>query len=101
MIWLGCALSSCTVLVKDIEVCADNGSGANCFHTLSEDSRDLNAADWAKERIGELCVSPDAFANWKEAILKLCDSQNCTFEMKQKLAAFADRVAAHQPKHLK
>jgi len=74
-LWLlssGCA----KIELKDLEVCGDAGSlGASCVRMLSGKERDLDKATWDKERFGQLCMTSDAFAEIKKAILKFCESQ--------------------------
>jgi hypothetical protein len=88
-------LSSCTsVKLTDNEWCGDLGSlGASCFHTLSDDSRDVEKAKWDEERVGMLCTNSDSFANWKAAILKLCkETKMCTYEQKEMIEKLSARV---------
>lgn len=76
-------LTSCAeVKIHDGEWCGDIGaSGASCFHTISTSARDLTKEQWDLERFGWLCTSPQSFAEWKTALLKLCDySDICTYE---------------------
>lgn len=69
--------------------------GASCFHTLSDDTRDLDKATWDQVRVGQVCTEAASFANWKAAILKLCKvTHGCTYEEKQRLITFVDRVEA-------
>lgn len=76
-------LNGCSAIdIKDAEWCGDVGnSGAACYHTLSDEEREISKAQWDQERFGMLCTKPENFANWKEAILKLCkESNRCSFE---------------------
>lgn len=71
--------------------------GASCFHTLSDESRDVSKAIWDLERFGQLCTKPENFANWKEAILELChQTKQCTFEQKKTLDELMSRVESFQ-----
>lgn len=66
-------VASCAVVIKDAEVCGDMGiDGAQCFHTLTPASRALTLSQWDDIRFGQLCTSADSFANWKDALEKLC-----------------------------
>jgi hypothetical protein len=87
--------SSCgSIQIKDAEWCGDMGSeGAYCFHTISNEARGLEKPDWDKERFGMVCTNPANFANWKEAILKLCEqTKNCTYEFVEMLTSFSNKV---------
>lgn len=67
--------------------------GASCFHTLSDESRDIDKTTWDAERVGQVCTDSSSFANWKAAILKLCKAnRSCTYQQKQALRAFVERV---------
>lgn len=95
LILLSLSISSCAhVVIKDSEWCADNGdSGASCFHTLSEKSRDISKEEWDHERVGQICAKPDVFADLKSALLQLClKNKRCSFEAIEKIEAFGDRV---------
>lgn len=96
---LGLSNAGCTsIKIADAEWCGDGGKfGANCFHTLSDPSRDLTKEQWDAERFGQLCTHPDNFANWKAAILKLCDETHlCSFEVKEKINAFVKKTDKFQ-----
>jgi len=92
-----------TVKIKDGEWCADRGPlGASCFHTLTDESRDIEKEVWDKiaigpdHRFGMVCSEPDNFANWKAAILKFCSrTKSCSYEFKKKVNEFSERVEAH------
>jgi hypothetical protein len=68
--------------------------GASCFNTISDNSRDIEKEAWDKERFGMLCTKAESFANWKEALLKLCTlaKKRCTYIAKKKIIEFTDRV---------
>lgn len=94
-------LSSCaSVNIKDGEFCGDLGSdGAECFTTLSGQSRTISPGDWDDERFGMICSKADTFANWKKAILKLCKlSKRCKYDVKKKIIEFGDNVESYQVK---
>jgi hypothetical protein len=81
--------------IKDAEVCADAGSeGAMCFHTLSDEARDISKIQWDEERFGMICTKAENFAEWKALILKLCrDSKGkCNNEVKSRVTSFSSRV---------
>lgn len=68
-------------------------AGASCFHTLSDESRDIDKSTWDEERFGMVCTKAENFANWKAAILKLCKaSHGCTYEDRRMINEFAARV---------
>ena len=76
-------LTNCTnVVVKDSEWCADAGKlGASCWHTLNDKSRDIKKEDWDKERFGEVCATPQAFADMQAVIEIFCQNTGqCTEE---------------------
>lgn len=88
-------LSSCgTVVIKDQEDCGDMGSlGATCFHTLSSETRDIPKAQWDDERFGMVCTKASNIADTKAAIEKLCSvSNDCTYEVKQRIDAFYNHI---------
>lgn len=89
-------LSSCsTVKVKDGEWCADaDRFGASCFHTLSNSERDIPKEEWDKVRVGWLCTNSENFANWKEALLKLCKmaGKRCRYDVKRQIMSFHNKV---------
>lgn len=58
--------------------------GASCFHTLSDDSRDLDKETWDKERFGQVCAQPQVFTDLKSSLEKLCyKNRKCTYEQKK------------------
>jgi hypothetical protein len=95
-------LVSCsTVKISDHEWCGDAGPyGASCFHTLSDRKRDIPKETWdivsvgPDHRFGMICTSAESFANWKEALLKLCTlaKKRCTYIAKKKIIEFTDRI---------
>lgn len=91
---MGCA----SVQIKDEEFCGDQGElGATCFHTLTDETRDLSKADWDALRFGQVCSSAQTFADWKASILKLCKvSKACTYEQKKLLNQFMAHIEALQ-----
>lgn len=82
----GCA----RVPIKNSEWCADAGiDGAYCFKTLSDDARILTKEEWDEIRFGQICGSPQTFANFKKALLKLCRiSKACDYETVSTIQAF-------------
>jgi hypothetical protein len=68
--------------------------GASCFNTISDNSRDIEKDEWDKERFGMLCTKAESFANWKQAILKLCKlaGKRCKYDVKKKIIKFNDKV---------
>jgi hypothetical protein len=60
--------------------------GASCFNTLSDQSRDIEKAEWDAERLDMVCTKAEYFANWKAAILKLCKKTKiCSYEVMRAL----------------
>lgn len=95
------SLTSCTkVVIKDGEWCGDMGSlGASCFHTLSDDSRDIDKDSWDKERFGMVCTQSENFADWKANLLKLCkETKMCSMDVLKKIDAFDGRIKSLVPK---
>jgi hypothetical protein len=99
-------LSACAILnacahvkINDAEWCADLGAdGASCFHTLTDESRDLTREQWDQARFGQVCTSSDSFANWKAAILKFCSrTRLCTYQFKKSVEDFSERVQEAMP----
>jgi hypothetical protein len=95
--------ATCTrVVIEDHEICGDKGSlGASCFHLLSDGRRKVDPVQWEKERFGQLCMKDEAFANFKAALLKLCDeTQRCTWQEKEELQSLVqtleDKIALFQ-----
>jgi hypothetical protein len=89
------AVSGCAhVEIKDSEWCGDMGeSGAECFHTLTTEARELTKAEWDIERFGMVCTKADTFADWKAVIEKLCNKTGlCDYETQASLSAFFSRV---------
>jgi hypothetical protein len=88
--------AACAVPIHNHEWCADNGDGANCFHFLTDESRDLSKAEWDDLRVGQVCTMdpPDhygeTFADIKATIAKLCTKtpNACSYEAKKKLSNF-------------
>lgn len=88
-------LSACSrVHILDHEICGDKGElGASCFHMLSDGHREIPLAEWDEERFGMLCLKADAYANFKAALLKLCDeTDRCTWEDKQQIMAIGTKL---------
>lgn len=92
---LALSASACSrVEIHDAEWCGDMGqSGASCFHTLSEGTRDVGKERWDQERFGMICTNVESFANWKKALLKLCrTTQKCTYRETQIIQDFVERL---------
>jgi len=67
--------------------------GASCSHTLSDQKRDIPKAEWDQERFGQLCATPDSFANWKASLIKLCkETKLCTFAEEKAIKAASKRI---------
>lgn len=63
--------------------------GASCFRTFSGYTRDIEKAQWDKERFGQVCGKPEAYADLKAALLKLCKkSKACSYEDIKKIQSF-------------
>lgn len=96
---LSLSASTCSrIVINDHEICGDKGSlGASCFHMLSDGHRYLDFDSWAQERLGQLCLKAEAFANFKEALLKLCEqTKRCTWEEIQNINALSEKVSYFQ-----
>lgn len=89
-------LVSCSsVKIKDHEFCGDAGPlGASCFHTLTDESRDIEKEQWDQERFGMICTNAASFADWKESLLKLCKlaGKRCRYVVEKKIIEFNDKV---------
>lgn len=67
--------------------------GAACFNTLSDLGRDIPKEQWDDERFGMLCTGSESFANWKAAILKLCDDTGrCDYEVKKAIQRMEQKL---------
>lgn len=84
------------VAIYDHELCGDKGElGARCFNLLSDGNRTIDFDTWAEERFGQICMKPDAFANFKGALLKLCNSSGrCTWQEKQDIKNLGKKLQA-------
>lgn len=90
---------SCTkVHIDDIEFCGDMGpDGATCFHTLTDQPRDLTKEAWDSERFGQFCTKSEGFASLKKALEQLCHvSKDCDYKSKAQMTAFFERVQKAQ-----
>lgn len=88
-------ISGCgSVLIRDAEWCGDMGTmGAACFHTLTDETRDIEKAAWDAERFGMVCTNSDNFAAVKAVIEKLCyQTKSCTYAEKEQIKKFFERV---------
>lgn len=89
-------LMSCSsVPIFDAEWCGDMGNlGASCFHTLTEESRDIEKAEWDAERFGQLCTKPQTFRDIKASIEKLCSASTvrCTYEIREVIRHMAEKI---------
>lgn len=100
ILWLSLfalTVASCgTVPIRDQEWCGDKGAmGASCFHTLSDEKRQLDRYEWAAERFGMVCTKAENFADTKAAIEKLCrTSKRCSYEDKVMLKKFFTNIDA-------
>lgn len=87
-------LVSCTSIeIEDHEWCLDAVDEAFCFHTVSENERDVTKADWDTLRRGRISGTQEAFASLKATILKLCElTKKCQGEAAQKIETFFTKV---------
>lgn len=79
------------VTIKDETIYADKGDlGAFEAHTLTTPTRDVPKIEWDNLRVGMLCMSPDSFGDYKQAIEKLCSYEKnvCDYNMQQALQSF-------------
>lgn len=91
LILSGCA----SVRIPDTEWCGDMGSeGAACFHTLSDESRDIPKAEWDEYRFGQVCTTANDFASIKTALEKLCSmaGKRCKYYVKQAIAGLEAKM---------
>lgn len=81
------SLTSCTVKIPDIEICADLSTlGATCVTSISGKQRDIEKEQWDKDRYGQLCMTSESYGEIKKAILKLCKNSNiCVEEAKKQI----------------
>ena len=84
------------VVIQDHEICGDKGElGASCFRMLSNSKRTLDFYEWEQERFGQLCMKADAYANFKAALLKLCESsKRCTWQEVEDIKNLGRKVSA-------
>jgi hypothetical protein len=75
-------VSCARVKVTDTEWCGDMGeSGAHCVRTLSKKERSVSKEVWDEARVGQVCTTSEAFAEWKANQLKLCSGLGrCDYE---------------------
>jgi len=89
-------VSSCghKVEIKDNEWCGDLGEyGATCNRMLSDRQRELTKEEWDLERPGMICGKPEAFANLKEVIQKLCvKNKKCEYEKIKQATRFLQEL---------
>lgn len=88
-------LNACAqVEIKDTELCGDFGpEGASCFHLMTPAKRRIDKPVWDVERVGQLCITAQGFADFKQEIEQLCSlSDKCTYENKKLIADFFHRV---------
>ena len=89
-------LISCgRVTIKDTEWCGDLGEyGATCITMLSNKVRELDKVSWDEERFGMICGKPEAFANLKEVIQKLCyKNKKCEYEKIEQATKFLQGIS--------
>jgi hypothetical protein len=74
-------LSNCaSTRVHDFQWCVDLGpDGAACNHYLTSAPVQIPKAEWDKVRVGDFCMSAQAFGARKEEQEKLCSSSPCTY----------------------
>ncbi len=82
-------LSGCAhVAIPNTEWCGDMGSeGASCFHTLTDDARDLTKEQWDTERFGQVCTTLNDFAAMKTSLEQLCSmaGRRCSYYARKAL----------------
>lgn len=70
--------------------------GASCFHTLTDDEREISLPEWEEERFGMMCAKASDFASWKATLQKLCSlTKRCTYEEKKMILDFDNKVNAY------
>lgn len=96
-------LASCgSIRLSDHEWCGQLPDGsASCFHTFSEEERDIPREEWDALRLSEgmICGRPDAYAEFKAALLKLCRiSRRCSYADREAIRRFGEHVASIKAK---
>lgn len=89
------AIASCGhIKVYDREVCADLGKyGAHCAHTLTDRKRDIPKEKWDKERVGQLCMTSQAYTDAETAIDQFCTAYNlCDYQTREELQKAFTRI---------
>ena len=82
-------ISGCgQVVIKNTEWCVDRGDmGAVCFNTLNDNTRTMDKPTWDEYRFGNVCGTPQAFAELKKEIEQFCNQTNkCSYEQQQRIA---------------
>lgn len=95
VILLICVSASCAkIKISDQEYCGDIGEfGATCFHTLTEETRDIEKGAWDRERFGMICSTAETFGEMKKVVLKLCSlSKRCSKKAKKKINKFGNNL---------
>lgn len=100
---LAILLNGCAqVEVKDEVLYALRGAGNGAFvaHTLNSTEASLTQPEWDAIATGKLCMSTDAFADYKEIIEKLCsyNPSECTYEQQDQLQSFSRHLHKLQVK---
>ena len=87
----GCQHMKENLTLYDREYCGDLGKvGAHCNHAFKDQKRDIPKPQWDKERVGQICVNSQAYADIGSLEEQVCIVANCTYEEREMLRQ-ADR----------
>lgn len=69
--------SGCQLSVPNVEVCRDKSIlGARCNWTEEGNPRDIPLEEWNEYRIGQFCMTEEAFAKNQKFIEQACERTN-------------------------
>lgn len=80
-------LSSCALTPPDVQVCVrlPFGEGARCNNTLRDSPYDMNEAEYMKQEIGMVFMSPESYGEIKKFVIKACEKNDkCEIEKTKK-----------------
>jgi hypothetical protein len=88
-------IAGCSLEVPNIEVCADKGIlGAFCSYTNMDRIREVPERQWASERFGWFCMSPESFEKNQRFFEEACNqTKNCRLEeLKERMRKFEANI---------
>lgn len=91
LVLVGCS----GVTIENHEWCVIAGNdGAYCFHTISEEERELTKSEWDAVSPGWIAGSPEAFGNLKTVVEQLCSDPktNCSYEKIERMNKVLEKV---------